>query len=98
MGEEIAATPGWVSGELDDVLGALPADAGFAEARAAYTDCLADCKGPPNATQPSDPQFAQQRCRRELLTRLTELGLGSGRVNQIGDQLEAIEDEISDRT
>ncbi len=97
MGEEIAATPGWVGSELDQVLGALPRDPGFAEARAAYADCLANCKSAPLSGVP-DPQLAQQRCRRELLSRLTELGLEAARISEIGRRLEAIEDEISERT
>ena len=41
MTEEIAATPGWVDGRLDELLAGVTS-----EARSAYAECLAQAKQP----------------------------------------------------
>ncbi len=89
MGEEMAATPGWVSGELDGLLGALPPEAGAA--RASYADCLAAVVG-------DEPQVKRARCRRRFLERLEELGVGDGQRAEIDGRLEALEAEIDEGT
>lgn len=98
MGEEIAATPGWVGTELDEVFAALPDGASFNDARSAYADCLADCKAAPDHAGLGLAQSGQERCRRQLISRLTELGLSAASTQEIGTRLEAIEDEIAERT
>ena len=89
MGEEMAATPGWVSGELDGLLGALPPDADAA--RAAYADCLAAVVG-------DEPQVKRARCRQRFVERLEELGLDEARRAEIDSRLEALEAEIDEGT
>ena len=98
MGEEIAATPGWVGAELDEVFGALPKGASFDDARSAYADCLADCKARTDHAGSGDAQTPQERCHRQLISRLTELGLSAASVQEVSARLEAIEDEITERT
>ena len=91
MGEEMAATPGWVSGELDGLLGALPADEAFEAARASYADCLAAVVG-------DEPQVKRARCRRRFLERLEELGVADRQRAEIDSRLEALEAEIDEGT
>ena len=91
MGEEMAATPGWVSGELEGLLGVLPSDAAFDAARSTYADCLAAIVG-------DEPQVKRARCRRRLLERLEELGVDDRQRAEIDSRLEALEAEIDEGT
>ncbi len=91
MGEEMAATPGWVSRELDGLLGGLPAGQAFDAARGSYADCLAAIVG-------DEPQVKRARCRRRFLERLEELGVDDGRRAEIDSRLEALEAEIDEGT
>lgn len=91
MGEEMAATPGWVSGELDGLLGGLPAEQPFEAARGTYADCLAAVVG-------DEPQVKRARCRRRFLEHLEELGVDGARRAEIDHRLEALEAEIDQGT
>lgn len=91
MTEEIAATPGWVETELDEILAALPS-ARIRPCRDAYLECLARCR------RPVDAEEGHDRCRARFLAALDEAGLDKERVAALEPRLKALESEISERT
>jgi hypothetical protein len=89
--EEIASTPGWVEERLDTIFAALPAAAG--PGRDAYASCLARSKAP---GAPSDLLGAEfQGCRSALRQALLRAGVDGATLDRLGEQLEALEAEIT---
>ena len=89
MTEEIAATPGWVDGRLDQLLAGMPASPEIGAARAAYLDCLAARKAPAAPSDQLGAEFAD--CRSAFLAALRRHGAPLG---ALGEQLERLEAEI----
>lgn len=93
MPEDIPATPGWVDQELEETFAALPRTPAVLSCRDQYAACLAEMKAPPN-----DPGAGQDRCRAALMAGLAGAGIADDVLAALGERLEAIEDEISQRT
>lgn len=94
MPEEIAATPGWVDGRLDEAFAGLPGSAAVSAARDGYAACLAGEKSP---TAPTDNLGAEfNRCRSALMTALSEAGVDDATRAALDTKLEAVEAEIAE--
>ncbi len=86
--EDVPTTPGWVEGELDAILAALPGRPAITVIRARYLDCLAA----------SGTEVARDRCRAAFLRDLEQDGVGAPERQAIERRLIALEAEISTRT
>jgi hypothetical protein len=93
--EEAPEAPGWAEVEVDRILGEAFGEthpAGLAALRASYLDCLAGIGGA------QDLDRAHDRCRKALLTGLTDASVPDDRRRRIDQALEALEAEITERT
>ncbi len=88
--EDVAATPGWVESELDEIFAGLPQRPTLATARTRYADCL--------AASTRDAEAAHDRCRRTLLDALAADGIAAQDCRALEQRLEALEAEITERT
>ena len=86
--EEVPTTPGWVEGELDTLLAALPDRPSVRVLRARYLDDLAA----------SGTEAARDRSRGAFLRGLERDGVDAGTRDAIEPGLIALEAEISTRT
>ena len=93
MTEEIAATPGWVDGRLDELFAGLGTSADIAAARTAYADCLASGKAPGAPSDILGAEFAT--CRAALHQALLAAGIDGQAVTDLEARLEALEAEIA---
>jgi len=94
MAEDNPATPGWVEQRLDEIWSSLylPATSAVGDCRNAYLACLATCENG------SDPQRCRDNCREDCLTCLRQARVAPDTIASLGEELEAMEAEISDRT
>ena len=91
MTEEIAATPGWLDGRLDEAFASLPDTDAVRSARRAYAECLAVRKAP---AAPSDMLGAEaEPCHQALLASLRDAGVKAPGLHAA---LEAIEAELAE--
>ena len=86
--EDVPATPGWVEGEFDDLLGTLPDRPSIHALRARYLDGLGA----------SLTEAARDRCRADFLRGLEGDGIEAPDRGEIERRLIALEAEISTRT
>jgi len=91
--EEIAATPGWVDGRLDELFAALPAGEAVASARDAYADCLAGQKEPVAPSDNLGTEFGG--CRARLRAALAAADVTGDDWTRLDAALEALEAEIA---
>ena len=63
-----------------------------AGARAAYGECLSQCR------PPVDPESGHDRCRAALIEALRHDGVEQALLARLNRALEAVEAELSDRT
>jgi len=94
--EDVPAAPGWVESAVDEILedpsSGLPSRPSLRGHRNTYLDCLA------GAGRTGDIDEAHDRCRRSLLTALTEQeGIPPDTARALEQKLEALEAEISAR-
>jgi len=91
--EEIAATPGWVDGRLDELFAALPAGEAVASARDAYADCLAGQKEPAAPSDDLGTEFGG--CRARLRAALAAADVTGDDWTRLDAALEALEAEVA---
>ena len=94
MPEEIAATPGWVDGRLDEAFAGLPGSPAVSTARDRYAACLAGEKSPSAPTDNLGAEF--NGCRSALMTALAEAGVDDATMAALDARLEAVEAEVAE--
>ncbi|HTR17655.1 MAG TPA: hypothetical protein VMI52_11575 [Acetobacteraceae bacterium] len=92
MSEEKPATPGWVAQELEEIAATLPRTPEVTARLGEYAECLAGC------CPPADPEAGRDRCRERLLHALREQHMDRAALDRLRERLEALEQEITDRT
>jgi hypothetical protein len=92
MSEEIPATPGWVAQELEEIAATLPRVPEVTARLSEYAECLAACR------LPADPEAGHDCCRERLLQALREQHMDPAALDRLRERLEALEQEITDRT
>ncbi len=89
--EDVPATPGWVEGSVDEILGSLPRRPSLAGLRNAYLDCLAAARGP------ADIDDAHDRCRLALIAGLRDgERIDEPLLAELNQRLEALEAAITE--
>ena len=96
MPEEIAATPGWVDGRLDEAFADLPQVPGVRACCDRYAMCLAGEKSPSSPTDELGTEFND--CRSALMAGLADAGVDEAIRSALSARLEMVEAEIAEES